>query len=57
MRVERRRMLRGVDSSLRRRHTIGSPAAFRPPAKQFSIHLLGRSMVSVVIVLLVFARP
>jgi hypothetical protein len=50
-------MLRGVDTSHRQRHTIGSPAAFRPPVTQFNFYLLGRSMVSVVIVLLVFARP
>jgi hypothetical protein len=49
-----RRMLRGVDTSHRQRHTIGSPAAFRPQAKQYALHPLERGMVAVVIALLIF---
>jgi O-antigen ligase len=43
-----------VDSSHRQRHAIGSPAAFRPQAKQFALHPLEKSVAGLVIAVLVF---
>lgn len=43
-----------VESSHRPRHAIGSPAAFRPQAKEYALHPLEKSLAIVVIVLLVF---
>lgn len=43
-----------VESSHRPRHAIGSPAAFRPQAKEYALHPLEKSLAVVVIALLVF---
>jgi O-antigen ligase len=50
-----RHMLGGVDSSHRpHQHPIGSPAAFRPQAKQYALHPLEKTLAGIVITLLIF---
>ena len=43
-----------MDSNHRQRHTIGSPAAFRPQPKQYVLHPLERTLAGLVITLLIY---